>query len=591
MTKTEEDESEEIITSTTLNDKAQTQFESQAFVSQLNHRLLTWYDANHRTLPWRKTPETSKSKEGNMNDVETGGGDDKEKNCEQSTKEEQQPQHVTLHDLNQRAYQVWISEIMSQQTRIATVLSYYDNWMKQFPTVQHLARATVNEVHAVWSGLGYYRRVDNIHKAAQKVVNDLGGKFPTSVSGLLELPGIGRYTAGAIASIVFHERAPIVDGNVLRLFSRLLTIPHDISKQKHCNDHFWPLAQQLVSDPSVPTHRIGDLNQSLMEMGATVCTPKGPSCSTCCIRDLCLANKSVQSGDSVSVEIWPVKAKKKQKATKFIAVCILYGTATVGTDENEDNSESGENDDGATTSSITNPDDHHYYYIVKNPSSGLLANLYQFPSITIEETTDDDTIEQSMRKYVRNHTDLELSEDTGDMQQFEYCGQVQHIFTHIDMHLKVFCTRLSHDTIIKNRNRAHCKTRKQKQHKNNNDSDNENDDENEKHDDKTAGIESALVTQSGFDDYGIPTVVRKVFQCFLDREDTTDRRSGKQRSTKSNSAQTTKAKAKAKTKTKAAPATTARRNKQQQQKKKKSTLVVSRKRSRTEEREDRKSVV
>ena len=177
-------------------------------VAQLNSQLLTWYDANHRILPWRTNPKTSHV-HGKGKNGEVSSRDDEPKSENSSV------ETIKAEDLNQRAYQVWISEIMSQQTRIATVLSYYKNWMKQFPTVDDLARASVDDVHAVWSGLGYYRRADNIHKAAKKVVTDMKGKFPTNTKDLLELPGVGRYTAGAIASIVFRERAPIVDGNVL----------------------------------------------------------------------------------------------------------------------------------------------------------------------------------------------------------------------------------------------------------------------------------------------------------------------------------------------------------------------------------------
>jgi A/G-specific adenine glycosylase len=417
--KKEEETTEEDDTITTTHDyKLQTEQ-----IECITSHVLQWYDSNHRELPWRANPiNTHTNKQNNI--------------------------PVDL-DVNQRAYNVWISEIMSQQTRIATVIDYYAKWMKQFPTVQSLAESDLETVHQVWSGLGYYRRADNIHKAAKKVVNELNGVFPKTVKKLQELPGVGRYTAGAIASIVFNERAPVVDGNVLRVLSRIQKISLDISKQKHCNEHFWPLAEQLVSHNNVPVTRMGDLNQALMEMGAVVCTPKNPECENCCLKNVCQAYKSVQTGEVASVELWPVKAKKKEKAKRTIAVCVAVRSS--GTDNEE-------------------------YYIMKNPTQGLLANLYQFPSVAITDETTRKEAKVLLEKYLRNHTTLNL--DDASALEMKFCGEVQHIFSHIDMQLHVYTTKIDHSSDLAT------------------------------HDE----ISAAFATEAGFDEYGIPTVVRKVLK-------------------------------------------------------------------------------
>jgi A/G-specific adenine glycosylase len=405
---------------------------SEEKMQKLTENLLTWYDSNHRELPWRKNPDSSKI------------------NNEQSVKYESK-------DINQRAYEIWISEIMSQQTRLAAVISYYEKWMKEFPDIQSLANADLEDVHRVWSGLGYYRRADNIHSAAKKIAKEMEGNFPKTAKSLMKLPGIGKYTAGAIASIVFNERAPIVDGNILRLFSRLQMISKDISKQKNCNDYFWSLSEQLVNQKSLPEKRVGDLNQSLMEMGAMVCTSKNPKCNECCVREQCMAYDSLIKGKVGTVEVWPVKKKKNQKTKRVVAVCIITR-----------DSENGEE-----------------YYIMKNCSQGLLANLYQFPSITVSEDIDKMEAKQILQTYIKKNTNLEIPENLE--LPMTYCGNVQHIFTHIDMQLMVFSMKLD---------KVALKSSIQSDHE----------------------IISTFVTEAGFDDYGIPTVVRKVLQKYLTKQ-------------------------------------------------------------------------
>ena len=192
-------------------------------------KLLAWFDQNQRDLPWRKDRDP---------------------------------------------YHVWISEIMLQQTRVAAVLDHYRRFLQRFPTVQKLAAARESSVLALWSGLGYYRRARMLHAAAKEIVKT-GGQFPSTASGWLELPGIGRYTAAAIASIAFDEPLAVVDGNVERVLER-------ISGKDLAGEARWQLANQLL-DPKRP----GDFNQAMMELGATLCLPRQPKCLLCPVSEVC----------------------------------------------------------------------------------------------------------------------------------------------------------------------------------------------------------------------------------------------------------------------------------------------------------------
>ncbi len=172
---------------------------------------------------------------------------------------------------------------MLQQTRVETVLPYYARWLQAFPTVRALARAKSDHVLKLWEGLGYYSRARNLHRAAQTVVRDHGGKLPRTAEGLRQLPGIGRYTAGAIASIAFGECVPLVDGNVARVFARIFAITDNV-KTPRTMETLWQLAEELV-----PKRNPGDFNQALMELGALVCTPANPQCKICPMRRVCIA--------------------------------------------------------------------------------------------------------------------------------------------------------------------------------------------------------------------------------------------------------------------------------------------------------------
>lgn len=208
-------------------------------------------------------------------------------------------------------YRIWISEIMLQQTTVATVGPYYERFLNAFPTVQALAAADQNEVLRLWEGLGYYSRARNIHKAANYITEELQGKFPQDLNELLKLPGIGRYTAGAIASFAFGTAAPIVEANTLRLYSRLLGYEGD-PRSKEGQVLLWSFAEKIL-----PRKEPGAFNLALMDLGAMVCTPKEPACPRCPLKQDCRAlavNKQ---------QFIPVKAQKP-KITYTVDVAVAW---------------------------------------------------------------------------------------------------------------------------------------------------------------------------------------------------------------------------------------------------------------------------
>jgi A/G-specific adenine glycosylase len=216
--------------------------------------LLAWYDAHARDLPWRK---------------------------------------------HRDPYRVWVSEIMLQQTRVAAVIEHYHAFLRRFPTVDKLAAARESSVLAAWSGLGYYRRARMMHAAAKVIVRELGRDFPTAAEGLRALPGIGRYTSEAIASIAFGEPVAVVDGNVERDL-------HRFSGKRVAPEQVWKAAEVLLD-----RERPGDFNQAMMELGATVCTPQAPTCLMCPIFDLCATRGALQSA---------AKAAKQHKRKVYYAL-------------------------------------------------------------------------------------------------------------------------------------------------------------------------------------------------------------------------------------------------------------------------------
>jgi A/G-specific adenine glycosylase len=206
----------------------------------LSALLLDWYAAHKRRLPWRG---------------------------------ERDP------------YRVWVSEIMLQQTQVETVIPYYHRWLKRFPTVRTLAAAPLADVLRLWEGLGYYARARHLHRAAQRIVNEHGGRMPRTVEELRALPGVGRYTAAAIASLAFGEDAAVLDGNVKRVLARVFDFRGDV-KAAAGEKRLWDIAETLA-----PPGRAADHNQALMDLGASLCTPRAPQCGECPLRALCAARK------------------------------------------------------------------------------------------------------------------------------------------------------------------------------------------------------------------------------------------------------------------------------------------------------------
>jgi len=208
------------------------------YKQDIRKKLLTWYDKTKRSLPWRKTKDP---------------------------------------------YKIWVSEIMLQQTQVKTVIPYYERWIKTLPSIKRLANAPEQKVLKLWEGLGYYSRAKNLKKSAKIINEEMNGKLPKTVKGLQSLPGIGRYTAGAISSIAFGLKAPVLDGNVKRVLSRLFCI-NENGATSASENLLWEKATNLIS-----VSRPGDFNQALMELGATVCIPKSPICQKCPIQTTCKA--------------------------------------------------------------------------------------------------------------------------------------------------------------------------------------------------------------------------------------------------------------------------------------------------------------
>jgi A/G-specific adenine glycosylase len=202
--------------------------------------LLGWYEQHARRLPWRGHPDP---------------------------------------------YAVWVSEVMLQQTRVETVIPYFERWMQLFPTIQTLATASLQAVLAAWEGLGYYGRARNLYQAAQRVVQEYDGHLPDDASLLRKLPGIGRYTAGAIASMAFGKDEPTLDGNIRRVLARYFNLEVD-ARSAEGEKELWRLAQQ-----NLPPGQAGAYNQAIMDLGATVCKPKAPACAACPLNQACLAKQ------------------------------------------------------------------------------------------------------------------------------------------------------------------------------------------------------------------------------------------------------------------------------------------------------------
>jgi A/G-specific adenine glycosylase len=299
--------------------------------------LVEWYRAEHRKLPWRAEP-------GNRMDP----------------------------------YQVWLSEIMLQQTTVVTVIPYYQKFLKLWPTVHDLAEAYQDDVLREWAGLGYYARARRLHQCAQAIVNDYNGKFPITIDGLLSLPGVGPYTAAAVASIALGVRVVPVDGNIERVVARLNVLTDPVVKIK---SKVKSLARDMLN--AAPDVDAGDFAQAMMDLGATVCTPRKPVCPLCPIRQDCLARKGG------TPEQYPVMIKAAEKPTRYGNVYLVRNKSGL-------------------------------YQVERRPETGLLAGMMGLPTT---EWGDVPVLKHPQMLKANNYKEK---------------GEVRHSFTHFNLILRVF---------------------------------------------------------------------------------------------------------------------------------------------------------
>jgi A/G-specific adenine glycosylase len=306
-------------------------------------RLISWYDKHRRDLPWRRDARDP--------------------------------------------YRVWISETLLQQTQVATVIPYYRRFLARFPNVRALAAANLDDVLKAWEGAGYYARARNLHRAAQEIIARFGGRIPATVDELLTLPGIGRYTAGAIASIAFHRDAPVLDGNVTRVLCRYFNLTDD-PKSAGGQRELWNLAAELV-----PRGQASRFNQALMDLGATVCTPRQPNCRACPLRRGCAARRlGIQ-------EKVPAKRKKKSLPHHEIAVGIVWKRGKI--------------------------------LIAKRFANDLLGGLWEFPGGHQEQG---ESLAQCVQREIREELGIAVQVE-------EEFAVVDHAYSHFAITLHAFRCR------------------------------------------------------------------------------------------------------------------------------------------------------
>lgn len=313
-------------------------------ISALRRSLLQWYSESGRDLPWRQTRDP---------------------------------------------YRIWVSEIMLQQTQVKTVIPYYQRWLDRFPTLQDLASASQEQVLKVWQGLGYYARARNLHRAAEEIVQRHDGRMPDHLDAVLRLPGIGRTTAGGILSAAFNLPVPILDGNVKRVLARIVALPMPPNR---AIAQLWQLSESLL-DPTQPR----DFNQALMDLGATICTPKKPACLLCPWQFHCQAyNLGMQ-------DELPVTESRAPIPHKSIGVAVIW------------------NEQGQILIDRRRPE-------------GLLGGLWEFPGGKIEPG---ETVEQCIRREIQEELGIEIQ--VGDR-----LITIDHTYTHFRVTLNVHhCRYLS----------------------------------------------------------------------------------------------------------------------------------------------------
>ena len=305
--------------------------------------LLNWYQHNRADLPWRRDPSP---------------------------------------------YQVWLSEIMLQQTQVKAVIPYYRRFIGAFPTIEALAAAPLDDVLKQWEGLGYYSRARNLHRAASIVMSEHGGELPSDLAALLKLPGIGPYTAGAIASIAFGRPVPALDGNVIRVLARLLDLDEDVS-QSATLEKLW-----RVADDWLPAGDAGAFNQSLMELGQRLCRPKNPRCGDCPIQARCRAWSAGTQSQR------PRRAKRKPTPHYDVAAGLIR-------------------------------DESGRLLIAQRPLDGLLGGLWEFPGGKVEH---EESLADCLKRELREELAIEV--EVGAL-----FTVVDHAFTHFKITLHAFDCR------------------------------------------------------------------------------------------------------------------------------------------------------
>lgn len=308
-------------------------------ITLFQKKLLTWFETHRRELPWRETEDP---------------------------------------------YHIWVSEVMLQQTQVKKVLEYYQKFINRFPTVERLAEASLHQLLKTWEGLGYYARARNLHKAAQIVAKDLKGEIPVDYATFRKLPGVGEYIAAAVQSIAFNIPYAVVDGNVKRLLARLFLIKLPINQS--ASGKVFQEKADLLLDQSAP----GNFNQAMMELGATVCRPKSPTCIVCPVNTTCLAFQNAQQ------EEFPVKRKSKRLPEYHIVAGIIHK--------------------------------NNQMLITQRKLDGLLGGLWEFPSGRIQSK---ENVQQACRRAIREETSLCVD-------PIEYLTRVKHAYTHFKVVIDVF---------------------------------------------------------------------------------------------------------------------------------------------------------
>ena len=339
-----------------------TMWEEDKIIS-FRQKLLAWYDENKRDLPWRRS---------------------------------------------KNPYHIWVSEIMLQQTRVDTVIPYYERFLDWFPTVESLANAAEERLLKAWEGLGYYSRVRNMQTAAQQIMSEFEGKFPSTYEGISSLKGIGPYTAGAISSIAFNLAQPAVDGNVMRVLARLFEVNHDIGNPS--NRKIFQAMMEVLIDPDRP----GDFNQALMDLGSDIEAPVNPRPEESPVKEFSAA---YQHG---TMDRYPIKAPKKKPIPIYLKALVV------------------QNSQGQ-------------FLLEKNESEKLLAGFWHFPLIEVDEfsdqTQDLDLFSQVAEPILQLgpspeesfEQDYDLEVDWQDL-RFE---KVKHVFSHRKWHIQIIAGRVA----------------------------------------------------------------------------------------------------------------------------------------------------